>query len=30
MSINVFGNEDETPHCLYILKETFEKHVDKF
>ena len=28
ISINAFGNEDETPHPIYTSKQTFEKHAD--
>ena len=27
ISINVFGYEDETSHCINTSKETFKKHV---
>ena len=28
ISINVFDYENETPYCIYTLKQTFEKYVD--
>ena len=26
--MKIFGCEDETTHCIYTAKQTFEKHVD--